>query len=201
MKDQLDHKIKLCEDAMKNLDKNTRLQSKTRLGYAPWNNRQLEDTDWRITDRGDSSGKNKQADSNYREALYQPGLGFCGVYAISYYTGIRFDIIFNYMRSRFNRGGTWAGSSSIDEVEKTLNHFGFKMKKLPISKANNITVRDFNKDGKYNNEWIWVETRRHWWLYNNGIAVDQTETAPIAKHNRHNKVVLNAYRLIGETAG
>ena len=70
------------------------------------------------------------------------------------------------------------------------------MKKLPISKANNIKVRDFNKDGKYNNEWIWVETRRHWWLYNNGIAVDQNETAPIAKHNRHNKVVLNAYKLI-----
>ena len=28
MKDQLDHKIQLCEDAMKNLDLNTRLQSK-----------------------------------------------------------------------------------------------------------------------------------------------------------------------------
>lgn len=187
MKDQLDHKIQLCEDAMKNLDLNTRLQSKKRCKNPPWSGKQLKFTDWTTF---------KTTEGRYRESVYQPSMGYCGVFAIAYYTGIRFDIVFDYMRSRFNRGGTWAGATHLDEVQKTLDHFGFKMQKLPISKADNITVKNIDKNTFYPNEWIWIHTQKHWWLYNNGFAIDQGETAPVAQHNRKNKIVLDAYRII-----
>lgn len=203
MKHKLDEKVEQAENLLKdtaksmlkNIDNNTRLGSIKMMGKSPargTHNLEMKDMrlcakDHVVTDKDHQYS----LEAKYRESLYQPSMGFCGVYAISYYTGIRFDIVFDYMRAKFNRGGTWAGGTQRHEVEKTLDHFGYEMKPVDVGTRTQVKNLELPED-----RWYWIHIRRHWMLINNGYCVDQSETARQDQHWTKRKIVLDAWEVV-----
>ena len=168
-KKMLEHSVALAQDTIAGLDKNTRLSKVKIMPFAPvQGNFSLKEKNLRlINDKGNKANH----ESLYRESLYQPSAGYCGVYAVSYYTGIRFDIVFNYMYSRFNRGGTWEGSSTLNQLVPIFDHFGCKLESRPVAPV--TEVRKVKLDAE---KWYLIQTRKHFFLYHNGFCIDQTET-------------------------
>ena len=198
-------RIQVAEDMLKNIDKNTRLESTKFLRYAPGQgNYQLKlDGDRIVNAAGPARGRKGVAlnpEAKYRESLYQPSMGYCGVFAISYFTGVRFDIVFNYMRSRFNRGGTWQGGTHIDEVKATLDHFGYDMVPAAYNKRGEQDWQDVREFECQPDAWYWCHLRRHWVLMNNGYVIDQTETRRQTSHWCARKKIQSAFQIVRKNA-
>ncbi len=184
MKNSLvNERIKITEDMLKNIDKNTRLKSVKQLRYAPARG------DFSLGMKGKGTRlchRKDRIEAKYREELYQPLMGYCGVYAVSYYTGVRFDIVFDYMRARFNKGGTWAGSTDYNgrEIEQTIKHFvdadmtDLHMKDMAVK---NLELKA--------DRWYWIDIRKHVFLMNGKWCVDNSETAAQTEHWCKNKIV------------
>ncbi len=187
---KISDRVKIAEDMLNNIDKNTRLKSVKWLTDSPARGAfflGLGGKGTRVC-----AGKNR-LESSYREDLYQPQMGFCGVYGVSYYTGVRFDIVFDYMRARFNKGGTWAGTTDYTgrEIEQTINHFvGADMKDLKMKDmaVKNLQLRE--------DRWYWIDIRKHVFVMNGKWCVDQSETAAQTEHWCKNKIVKRVREIV-----
>jgi len=188
-KSKLKDAVGVAEAMLKNIDKNTRLKSVKLLKDAPGRGDQLG-----LNGKGARLclGKGK-LEAHYRESLYQPSMGYCGVYAVSYYTGVRFDIVFDYIRAYWNKGGTWAGATDngLVEVSHGFGHFvGAKLVDVGL-KA--MAVKDLKLRA---DQWYLVSIRKHVFLMNGDWCVDQEETAAKTQHWCRNKIVKGVYEIV-----
>ena len=129
----------------------------------------------------------------YREQLFQKREGFCGVYAVSYFTGIYFREVYNTFETLIGKSKNWLGASSNSDMKKMWAHYKVKVSKGP-AEAEGKKIKDLSMYSD-NNKWYWLHTYKHWLLMHNGFVIDQTETKNIKDIWCKNTIVKNIWQL------
>lgn len=128
---------------------------------------------------------------------YTPGISprrSCGVVAVAAATGLPFEVIWEYMKSKQpkSRRPRWAGATSEKLRFMALRHFGVKFDvQVFVGGTRAPTLTKFCEWHAKPGVLYMVKTFKHVTMVRDGIAMDQSGSSPVAEHRCARVIVKN----------